>query len=825
MYGDLLRASFDNGLSQTITNGFGFGIFAIALAALGFLATGPIRRLINSNLDDNWVSEHSPFIGIEDDGSTIINRNNTRTRIWRLTGDETFLGEGEFRLQEFMMRRATIDELSTKDLQYSFFCIRDNTKPVTYEPAQHASLGAHTLFHTWHQALETRCKTHWYLVATTTKPGDDLESLIDLGSMIENRFNRYNPILLASDAEPALRPQAFIGRLFSPIGKPNAPIRDLRQLWTDRIMFNRTGTGMAFSSRGQFLFAKTMTIRSIAGGIDENVVVQLGRRPYPTIVSIHLYPLGKGVKVQTSLTLRKNQASAWSMTKEATERAFDLRKARVLGETGVSPVSLWNAHVSITVEAPTIEQLNKRCLSIINMANEYGMTIVDDGPATQASWKAQFPGFALGWPRERQLDSEQVTALIPLDAAPVGHNACDWGNRPLLRIPTIGQSVYDLNLHVGPPSSGDAKLAHALIFGMPGAGKSVFACMLINGVIGFPKCKAFAFDAGGGLKIATESFGGVYIDMNGEKVRFNPFDRPNTKVARQHIAEWIELICRIKEEDRDIRAELATVIDDAFELQPQGERSLESLVTSGIIMKNSGDCLYDRLIPWINPDTIRGRLFNAKHDALGEFQSPVTTFEMAELYNDPILAEAVVAHVSLRIEESLGRNQEQGMIFLDEASKVLSNPSAFKWYEDILRRFRKAGIAVVAANQDAESLFNTGLGPVLRVNVPTIFFVGTQSASPELIEARKLTEREKHFLSTGWNLSRPILMIRDATPDGPRQSVVLDGDLSALRNTDRGNLLRMLASDPKSKRDFDASRNGAGTVDEYETALLNYIAG
>jgi type IV secretory pathway VirB4 component len=290
--------------------------------------------------------------------------------------------------------------------------------------------------------------------------------------------------------------------------------------------------------------------------------------------------------------------------------------------------------------------------------------------------------------------------------------------------------------------------------------------------------------------------------MKVDEIKFNPFDRTDTPDNRERILNWLILVARVKNEERQLKRDLIDLIDSAYELLDKGQRSLESIFAADIVQKNTET--YNRLYEWADPSTKKGGLFNAKFDGVGEFSGDLTTFEMAEIYADSDLAEAIIAHVTSRIEESLINNDERGCIFIDEASKILSNSHAQKWYEDILRRFRKLGVAVGAANQDAEALFNSGLEPVLRVNVPTIFFVGPQSASPSLIKSRELTDREQHFLRNGWGLRRPILMIRSDSADSPRESVILDGNLGILRDAriegHKADLLRMLQSDPDSKR-------------------------
>jgi type IV secretion system protein VirB4 len=95
---------------------------------------------------------------------------------------------------------------------------------------------------------------------------------------------------------------------------------------------------------------------------------------------------------------------------------------------------------------------------------------------------------------------------------------------------TDNATPYYLNLHNG-------EVAHTLILGMTGSGKSFLCNFLLTNAQKY-RPQTYIFDIGGSFQSLTEIFGGTYLNVGQESRDFtiNPFSLPEIKENLQFLA-------------------------------------------------------------------------------------------------------------------------------------------------------------------------------------------------------------------------------------------------------------------------------------------------
>ena len=110
------------------------------------------------------------------------------------------------------------------------------------------------------------------------------------------------------------------------------------------------------------------------------------------------------------------------------------------------------------------------------------------------------------------------------------------GTEYLAVLETDNSTPYFLNLHNG-------EVAHTLILGMTGSGKSYFCNFLLQNAQKYAPL-TFIFDIGGSFQSLTTIFGGSYLNVGQEARDFtiNPFSLPQTKENMQFLFSFFRVL-------------------------------------------------------------------------------------------------------------------------------------------------------------------------------------------------------------------------------------------------------------------------------------------
>jgi type IV secretion/conjugal transfer VirB4 family ATPase len=228
---------------------------------------------------------------------------------------------------------------------------------------------------------------------------------------------------------------------------------------------------------------------------------------------------------------------------------------------------------------------------------------------------------------------------------------------------TDNATPYYLNLHNG-------EVAHTLILGMTGSGKSFLCNFLLTNAQKY-RPQTYIFDIGGSFQSLTEIFGGTYLNVGQESRDFtiNPFSLSETKENLQFLFSFFRVL--IEGNDKlyrlDFKEErkLWEAIERMYVVAPE-QRTLSTF--SQIIGE-----LKERLHRWTKEGQY-GFLFDNVEDTLSF--SSFQTFNFAGWGDAPEVLEPLLFYVLHRASNEIANPEKLAMFktfLLDEAWLFIKN--------------------------------------------------------------------------------------------------------------------------------------------------------
>ena len=116
---------------------------------------------------------------------------------------------------------------------------------------------------------------------------------------------------------------------------------------------------------------------------------------------------------------------------------------------------------------------------------------------------------------------------------------------PLMMVEGRGRAPYRLHLHHG-------DVAHTLVVGATGAGKSVLVGSLMMSWLRYPKSRVVCFDVGRSHEVLTHAAGGVHINLGQEGAKaLQPLRRLDTETDHLWAVSWIASLCELPKDYGD----------------------------------------------------------------------------------------------------------------------------------------------------------------------------------------------------------------------------------------------------------------------------------
>lgn len=282
------------------------------------------------------------------------------------------------------------------------------------------------------------------------------------------------------------------------------------------------------------------------------------------------------------------------------------------------------------------------------------------------------------------------------------------GAEYLAVLETDNATPYYLNLHNG-------EVAHTLILGMTGSGKSFLCNFLLTNAQKY-KPLTYIFDIGGSFQSLTEIFGGSYLNVGEESrdFRINPFSLEPTKENLQFLFSFFRVLIegqgqRYRLDFKEER-KLWDAIENMYVVEP-GQRTLSTFAE--IIGE-----LKERLHRWTQ-DGQYGFLFDNTEDTLtfSNFQ----TFNFGGWDDAPDVLEPSLFYVLHRASLEIAKPERLGtfkMFLLDEAWLFIKNETIRNYVVQAQKTWRKLNAAMILATQSIKELEESGMLEIVAESCP-----------------------------------------------------------------------------------------------------------
>jgi type IV secretion system protein VirB4 len=292
------------------------------------------------------------------------------------------------------------------------------------------------------------------------------------------------------------------------------------------------------------------------------------------------------------------------------------------------------------------------------------------------------------------------------------------GTEYLAALETDNSTPYFLNLHNG-------EVAHTLILGMTGSGKSYFCNFLLQNAQKYDPL-TFIFDIGGSFQSLTTIFGGSYLNVGQDSRDFtiNPFSLVPTKENMQFLFSFFRVLIEGNEQryrlDFKEERRLWDGIERIYMLEPD-QRTLSNF---GNIIGE----LKERLHRWTRGGQY-GFLFDNAEDTLSF--SRFQTFNFAGWGDAPEVLEPLLFYVLHRASNEIADPKKLAtfkLFLLDEAWLFIKNETIRNYVVQAQKTWRKHNAAMILATQSIKELEESGMLQIVSESCPTKIFL----ANPEM---------------------------------------------------------------------------------------------
>jgi type IV secretion system protein VirB4 len=327
-------------------------------------------------------------------------------------------------------------------------------------------------------------------------------------------------------------------------------------------------------------------------------------------------------------------------------------------------------------------------------------------------------GYAFNLRRMHLLNTNYADLSFLFTILPGERVNAHLGAEYLAVLETDNATPYFLNLHNG-------EVAHTLILGMTGSGKSYLANTVLQSAQKYAPL-TFIFDIGSSFESLTTIFGGSYLNVGQEARDFtiNPFSLPPTKENLQFLFSFFRVLIEGNEQRYRLDFKEERRLWDAVEriyMLEAGQRTISNFVNIIGELKN-------RLHRWTRAGQY-GFLFDNPEDTLtfSRFQ----TFNFAGWGDSPEVLEPLLFYVLHRASNEIADPKRLAtfkVFLLDEAWLFIKNETIRNYVVQAQKTWRKLNAAMILATQSIKELQESGMLQIVSESCPTKIFL----ANPEM---------------------------------------------------------------------------------------------
>lgn len=733
-----------------------------------------ISAKILPNPKETKVSDFLPFSHLDKDGATIFLKNGERVRVFEIKGTDTIMIQDTERDALAMDRKRWIDSLSELDVIARVITVRERI-PLSEEDSHKDSPLLHQIAEKWLASLSRVYRNKHYIVLSVADRQNALKDLNAACTALTTILAVYEPVMISEktpEKHSDKSPFWLFSKIISPLNTPypivsNAQDYVLNSLLTaDYIHFTKDEGIIKFISGDVEKLAICIGIRRPGDFIDEQMVATIQAIDCELCITHNIKPIPL-IKARYMLIHQRRMAYLTSFSENVLAQ-FNTA-LQWIDATDADAQTLNEYAMTVMLFGSSKEELDFGQDQVEKVCRTFGVTPVREGWAAQAVFFSQLPSYDV-YPRTYLYLSRVIACSVCVDKATEGRQKSDWGNVPLSWFKTVIGTPYAFQFHV---SEEPYAVAHTALIGPTGQGKTTFFSFMAGQALRIPDLNTYFFDRNNGAKIFALMQGAPYLSFAGEEggVSMNPFSVKGTAENRAFLRTWIQAITGGT--DAVSEQEIARAVTTAFDYLPFNQRNLKNLYKSCFAPNGY---MRKELFRWIN-DEQYGRIFNAEVDNL-ELNNRYMGFDFTHIFDDPVLAPAVISYIMHRIHTLAAAKGTPTMIMIDETAPMLEHPMFKENFIVGLREGRKKRQAFLCAFQQPKFLDEHGLGDVIRGQCQTVIFFRNPQASPADYASWNLSPRELSFImgKEFTNHKYAILVSRPAI----KESVILDIDLSGL---------------------------------------------
>lgn len=746
------------------------GAAGLAIAGVPLLAA----RILPSPKDYR-LADYLPFAELLPDRRTIRCRGGTLIRCYELRGIDLASVSGNRRKAMHVARKAWLDRMPGNAVDMTCYTVRDRIDAAAPNPPDHPLLARISVLHARNLGAIFRNRQIIVLAARGAKAAANLDHAHDV---MAATLADYAPApMIDNPANAGAGPLAFLARLASPATRPaphaapvvsnEIPINEV--IAADTIGFK--GAAITFTGGGRTLHAAVIGIRKLADVTDDAIVDEIAALPAELVICTAIRPLTQ-IRAIGALAHRARLAKVGRIGSGA-DKYFAEAVELIEGQDEDHQTAHYVSQ-TVVLYADSEQELEDIVRELVKQATARGLTPVREVRAAQPAWFAQFPEYD-NYPRSYMLYSANVASMATFNKTVEGAENNDWGRGPIVNFRTSTGDAYRFHLHVRDDVS-DA-VAHAVVIGPTGSGKSTFMQFVAACAHRYPHLRSYFFDRFNGVEIFSRALGPDYaryiaFDGGADSAAMNPLQIEDTADNRSFLKLWFQTITNCTDE-RAV-AEITRAVDGAFAFMPRAERTMEALHQTGFSPHSP---IRRELRRWLKGGQYGG-IFDAPRDSI-DLGLRHVAFDFTRILEDNVLAPAVLHYLMHRIRATIVETGSSALIFIDETEPMLRNETfKTKVVKPMLQEFRKLRSAVVLCFQRPGVVDELGIGDVVRGQCQTAFFFRNPQAEEKDYDGWQLTDAEWNFVrgTRARHLPHAVLMKRAALGE----SVVLDTSLLGL---------------------------------------------
>lgn len=587
---------------------------------------------------------------------------------------------------------------------------------------------------------------------------------------------------------PCSEPLEFLSSLYNGVQQPVLlPTSDLGQhIPYRRVTFGAEAFELSPTGTEPRTFGAMISIKDYPPHTSPGLLDDLLRLPFEMVVSQSFGFVDRQVGLdRMNLALRR--------LRSANDEAVSLRQGLSTAKDDVASgrAAFGEHHLTVTVRAPTLAQLNEAAAEIQSSFTEIGMIAVREEVNLEAAFWAQFPGNFKDIARRALISTSNFAGFASGHNFPVGQaTGNQWGDAVTV-LETTSAGPYYFNFHKG-------DLGNFTIIGPSGSGKTVVLSFLLAQARKFDPRIVF-FDKDRGAEIFLRAIGGSYDSIRpGTPTGFNPLQLEGTPANRAFLCDWTErLVVRPGEHlAPDEVARIKDAVDANFDQQP-AYRQLRffAQLFAGSSRPEATD-LAARLRPWWGEGE-RAWLFDNATDAL-DLDVKTLGFDMTQLLDNPVLRTPAMMYLFHRVEQRL--DGDPTLIVIDEGWKALDDDVFVARLKDWEKTIRKRNGVVGFATQSAQDALESRIASAIIEQAATqIFMANPKAQARDYCDGFGLTEHEFDLVRSLPDTSRCFL-IKHGT----------DSVVARLNLSGEPDLLTVLSGRERTVRLLDSLREDLG---------------